>query len=571
VECQENIDKPYSKKLKLISSEKERICLMKGTMMDYPLTLPHLLERARKLHGSVEIVSRLPDRRLHRHTYADFYRRARSLAKGLQRAGLKKGDRVGTLMWNHYAHLEAYFGIPSAGGVLHTLNLRLHPNEIAYIIRHGGDRFLIVDDILLPLLERFQEQINVERVIVVPLTGQPVPAPYEDYEQFISESAEDFRYPHLDENDALGMCYTSGTTGKPKGVVYSHRSIILHSFVSAMADSLGVSMRDTVLPVVPMFHVNAWGLPFTMTMVGAKQVYPGPHLDPISLLELMQEEQVTFAAGVPTIWFGIYRELEKQPDHWRLHPELRTVVGGSAAPESLLRGMDRHGVRVVHAWGMTETTPLGTVSVLKPHLANRPEDEQYAYRAKQGIPVPFVDVRVVNEEGEVPSDGQTMGELQVRGPWIAAAYHDLPESKDSFTEDGWFRTGDVATIDEEGYVKITDRTKDLIKSGGEWISSVDLENAIMAHPAVSEAAVVGIAHPKWQERPLAVVVKKEGAELSLEELRAFLAPNFAKWWLPDDLVFVEEIPRTSAGKFLKSRLREQFRDHYLLKDGSESA
>lgn len=534
--------------------------------MNYPLTLPHILERARKLYGPVEIVSRLPDRSLHRYTYAEFTQRARSLAKALQQAGLKKGDRVGTLMWNHYAHLEAYFGVPSAGGVLHTLNIRLHPEDIAYIIRHGGDRFLIVDDILLPLFKEIQANIDVERVIVVPLTGQPVPAPYEDYEQFISEPAEDFQYPALDENDALGMCYTSGTTGKPKGVVYSHRSIILHSFASAMADTLAVSGKDIVLPVVPMFHVNAWGLPFTMTMVGAKQVYPGPHLDPVSLLELMQEEQVTFAAGVPTIWFGIHRELDKQPGHWRLHPELRTAVGGAAAPEVLLRGMDRHGVRVMHAWGMTETTPLGTVSVLKPHLENISEDEQYAYRTKQGIPVPFVDVRVVNEEGKVLSDGKSMGELQVRGPWITAEYYNQPGSESSFTEDGWFRTGDVAIIDEEGYVKITDRTKDLIKSGGEWISSVDLENAIMSHPAVNEAAVVAISHPKWQERPLAVVVKKEGADLSLEELHAFLAQKFAKWWLPDDVVFVEEIPRTSAGKFLKSKLREQFFDHYSAKD-----
>ncbi|WP_206425358.1 long-chain fatty acid--CoA ligase [Staphylospora marina] len=533
-------------------------------MMNYPLTLPHLLERARLIHGSAEIVSRMPDKSLHRYTYDDFVRRAKSLAKALIQAGLRKGDRVGTLMWNHYVHLEAYFGIPVSGGVLHTLNLRLHPDEIAYIAGHAEDRFLIVDDVLLPLLKRFEDKLRVEKIIVVPLTGQPVPEPYTDYEAFIAGagSPDDFEYPDLDEQDALGMCYTSGTTGRPKGVVYSHRSMILHSFACAMTDTMGLSIKDSAMPVVPMFHVNAWGLPFTLTMVGSKQVYPGPHLDPVSLLELMQHEQVTFAAGVPTIWFGILQELEKNPGHWKLQDGLRTAVGGSAAPESMLRGMDRHGVRVIHAWGMTETAPVGTVGILKPHLLKRSEDEQYAWRAKQGIPVPFVEIRVVGENGEAPWDGKSMGELEVRGPWVAAAYHNLPDGSDSFTEDGWFRTGDVATIDEEGYMKITDRTKDLIKSGGEWISSVDLENAIMAHPAVKEAAVVGISHPKWQERPLAVVVKKEGADLTLEGLHAFLAPKFAKWWLPDEMVFVDEIPRTSAGKFLKSRLREEYKDLY---------
>ncbi|MDR6225688.1 long-chain fatty acid--CoA ligase [Desmospora profundinema] len=539
---------------------------MKGTMMDVSLTLPHLLERTGKLFPSTEIVSGMPDRSLHRYTYLDCYRRARSLAKALQKAGLKRGERVGTLMWNHYAHLEAYFGIPISGGVLHTLNLRLRPDEIAYIINHGGDRFLIVDDVLLPLLQQFQHQINVERIFVVPLTGQPIPDEYENYEGFISLAAEDFTYPTMEEDDAAGMCYTSGTTGKPKGVVYSHRSIVLHSLASAMADNLGVSRGDSVLPVVPMFHVNAWGMPFTATMVGAKQVLPGPHLDPKSLLDLMQTERVTMAAGVPTIWLGILQMLEKQPTQWDLYPGMRMVVGGSAAPESLIRGFDRHNLHVVHAWGMTETSPMGTVCNLKPHLAALPEEEQYRYRAKQGMPVPFLEARIMNENGEAPWDGATMGELQVRGPWVAQKYYESPGSQDAFTEDGWFRTGDVATIDPEGYMKITDRTKDLIKSGGEWISSVDLENALMAHPAVAEAAVIAAAHPKWQERPLAVVTCQEGAEVTPEELHAFLEPQFAKWWLPDGYVFVKEIPRTSAGKFLKARLRDQYTDWYQQKN-----
>lgn len=533
---------------------------MKGTMMNFPLTLTHILERAGRLYGPVEIVSRMPDKSLHRYTYADFYRRARSLAKALQKAGLRRGDRVATLMWNHYVHLEAYFGIPIAGGVLHTLNLRLHPDEIAYIADHAEDRFLIVDDVLLPLVGKFINKVRVERIIVVPLTGGPVPEEMENYETFIAEPAEEFVYPELDEEEPAGMCYTSGTTGKPKGVVYTHRSLVLHSFASAMTDTLGISRHDVVLPVVPMFHANAWGLPFTCTMVGAKQVFPGPHLDPASLLELFEGERVTFTAGVPTIWLGILQMLEKTPGKWDLSPEMRMVVGGAAAPESMIRAFDRHNLRVVHAWGMTETTPLGTVSLLKPHMKSWSEDEQYAYRAKQGLPAPFVEVRIVNEQGIAPHDGKSMGELQVRGPWIAADYYNRPDSRASFTEDGWFRTGDVATIDPEGYVKITDRTKDLIKSGGEWISSVDLENALMGHPAVSEAAVIAVPHPKWQERPLAVVVLKEGAQATEEELIQYLAPRFAKWWLPDGVVFVEEIPRTSAGKFLKAQLREQFRD-----------
>jgi fatty-acyl-CoA synthase len=528
-------------------------------MMDFPLTLTHILERAGKLFGRVEIVSRMPDKSLHRYSYADFYRRARQLAEALQRAGLRRGDRIATLMWNHYAHLEAYFGIPAAGGVLHTLNLRLAPDDIAYIVNHAEDRFLIVDDVLLPLFEQFKDKVSLERVFVVPLTGNQPPQPYENYETFLKTASGEFQYPDIDEDEAAGMCYTSGTTGKPKGVVYSHRALVLHSLAAALTDTLAISHRDTVTPVVPMFHANAWGVPFAATMVGAKQVFPGPHLDAESLLNLFENEQVTFAAGVPTIWLGIVQALEKQPERWKL-PQIRMAVGGSAAPEGLIRAFDRFGCRVIHAWGMTETTPLGTVSQPKRYMDDWTEDEQYSVRTRQGLAVPFVEMRVVNDDGEAPWDGVTMGELQVRGPWITGSYYNQADASGSFTDDGWLRTGDIATIDPEGYMKITDRTKDLIKSGGEWISSVDLENALMGHPAVAEAAVVAVPHPKWQERPLAAVVLKPGVEATPEELRAHLASKFAKWWVPDAFVFIDQVPRTSAGKFKKAALREQFKD-----------
>ncbi len=528
------------------------------TMMRVPLTLPHFLERAAKLFGNVEIVSRLPDRSVHRYTYAQFYRRARLLAEALQRAGLRPQDRVATLMWNHSAHLEAYFGIPCAGGVLHTLNLRLHPSDLAYIARHAQDRFLIADDVLLPLVDQVRSQVPFERVFLVPWQGTTLPEGYESYEDLLSTATGAWDYPALDEEAPVGMCYTSGTTGRPKGVVYCHRSLVLHTLAAALPDALGLSQRDVVCPVVPMFHVNAWGIPFAATLLGCKQVFPGPHLDPTSLLELFASEEVTVTAGVPTVWLGVLDALRREPERWKLR--LRTmVVGGSAAPEAMIRAYDQLGIHVLHAWGMTEMSPLGTVSRLKKSVEDLPEDGRYAYRAKQGLPAPLVEIRAVSDHGEVPWDGQSMGELQVRGPWVAGSYYGA-EEPDRWTPDGWFRTGDVVTIDREGYVKIVDRTKDLIKSGGEWISSVDLENALMGHPAVKEAAVVAVPHPRWGERPLAVVVLREGHHATPEELRAFLAPRFAKWWLPDAFVFVSDIPKTSAGKFQKARLRQQYRD-----------
>jgi fatty-acyl-CoA synthase len=532
---------------------------MQSTMMEFPLTLPHLLERAGTLFPQEEIVTRLPDKSLHRYRFADFYQRSRKLASALQKAGLQKGDRVATLSWNTYAHLEAYFGIPVAGGVLHPLNLRLHPSDIAYIIHHAQDKILIVDDVLLKLYEAIREHVKLERVIVVPLTGQPVPEGLMSYEDFLATGDDGFAYPALDERDAAGMCYTSGTTGKPKGVVYSHRSIMLHSLGSALPDALNLSSSDVMLPVVPMFHVLAWGLPFTGIMAGSKLVMPGPHLDAVSLLDLYESERVTKTAGVPTIWMGVLQALQKEPERWKLEP-MEMVVGGSAAPEAMIRAFDQLGLRVLHAWGMTEMSPLGTTSRLKRHLRGDREGE-YHYRAKQGLPTPLVEIRAMGEQGIVPWDGQSLGELQVRGPWVAKSYYNLEEESDKWTPDGWFRTGDVVAIDPEGYIRIADRTKDLIKSGGEWISSIDLENALMAHPAVKEAAVIAIPDPKWDERPLAAIVLKEGASTTPEDLTQFLQPRFAKWWLPDAYVFVDEIPRTSTGKFLKSKLREQFRDY----------
>jgi fatty-acyl-CoA synthase len=532
---------------------------MRHTMMDFPLTLPTILERARAPFGGVEIVSRLPDKSVRRDTFGGFYVRARKLAKALLQNGLKKGDRVATLMWNHEPHLVAYFGIPIAGGVLHTLNLRLSPEDVSFIADDAGDRFLIVDETLVPLLRKCSRKTPFERIFVVRTSDAPLEM--DTFEGLLAEADGVFDYPALEEQDALGICYTSGTTGRPKGVVYSHRSTVLHAFGTMMTDTLAISMRDVILPVVPQFHVNAWGIPFAATMVGAKLVMPGPHLDAVSLLDLMASEQVTCAAGVPTVWLGILEALDREPSRWKLAKGLRMIVGGSAAPESLIRGFDKHGIEIIHAWGMTEMSPLGTVNQVRPELEAGTADARYAVRAKQGIAVPFVEARLAKGDGTMqPHDGESSGELEVRGPWVAASYYGTSDQEGRWSPDGWFRTGDVATIDGLGYMKITDRSKDVIKSGGEWISSVDLENALMGHPGVREACVVAVPHPKWAERPLAAIVLKDGVTSAIEpELVALLASKFAKWWLPDGYVFVDSIPRTSAGKFLKAALREQYK------------
>ncbi|MBZ5598494.1 MAG: long-chain fatty acid--CoA ligase [Acidobacteriia bacterium] len=532
---------------------------MRGTMMNYPLTLVHILERAGKLFSRVEILSRLPDRSLRRGTYGDFYRRARALAEALQKAGVQRGDRVATLMWNHYAHQEAYFGIPVSGAVMHTLNLRLSPHDLGYIVNHAGDRVLIVDDVLLPLYEKVKDSVNFEHVIVVPLTGNPVPAGYQNYENLLATASGNFSYPDLDEDEAASLCYTSGTTGVPKGVAYTHRSVVLHSFLQTTVDNFAICHADVLLPAVSMFHVNGWGLTYSATLVGAKQVFPGPHLDAESLLELCEREKVTVTAGVPTIWLGVVDCLERHPGRWKLRP-MRVLIGGAAPPLSLICRLHQHEMTVIQGWGLTESSPEATTPQLMAHMLEWPDEQKHAVKAKAGIPVPFVEMRVISEAGEVPWDATTLGEIQLRGPWVAASYYDLPEEKDKWTEDGWFRTGDVGTIDADGYLKIADRTKDLIKSGGEWISSVDLENAIVAHPDVREAAVIAVPHPKWQERPVAVVVARDGAALKPEQLREFLAGKFAKWQLPDAFVFVDELPHTSTGKLLKKELRQRNQD-----------
>ena len=536
---------------------------MNGLMMDYDLTLPAILRRAEKLYGEQEIVTRQPDRSLHRYTYADFIERAKRLAVALKSLGIEQSDRVATLCWNHYQHLECYFGIPCAGAVLHTLNLRLPPEDLAYIVGHAGDKILIADESLLPLLESFRDKVDLERVIVI---GE-APEGMTSYEELLaSADPAGFEWPELDEKLAAAMCYTSGTTGRPKGVLYDHRSLALHSLGHLAADTVALSESDAVLPVVPMFHANAWGMPFSAALTGAKQVLPGPHLDPKSLLERAETERVTLAAGVPTIWLGVLQELDRDPAAYDLSALRATLVGGSAVPESLIRGFqERHGILVQQGWGMTETAPLATVAHLKGRLRDAPPDEQYRHRARQGYVTPFTEVRIISEDGEAPWDGETMGELEIRGAWIASAYYSPgePEGEDRFSEDGWLRTGDIATIDPQGYVEICDRTKDLIKSGGEWISSVALENELMAHPSVAEAAVIAVAHPRWQERPLAVAVLKEGESVTPEDLISHLSNAFPQWQLPDAVEFVAEIPRTSTGKFKKLALREQFASYAL--------
>ena len=534
---------------------------MFGLMMDYPLTLDRIVERANRLFPHKRVRTRRLDGSLHDYTYADLYRRSRKLASALAGLGIESGDRIGTFAWNHYQHLEMYFGIPGAGAVCHPLNVRLFPGQLAYIVNHAEDRLVFVDASVLPLYEKVAREVGgVEHHVLVnaPEDIQTDLPNVRHYEELIDEGDEEFEWRCTDEAMAMGLCYTSGTTGDPKGALYSHRSMFLHTLGENQAMGLGLTETDIVLPVVPQFHAMAWGLPYACPLAGADMVMPGPDLSPAVLAELMETQQVTVAAGVPSIWNGVYQDLKSTPRDISCVRAL--VVGGSAMPRSLIAAYERDlGVNVLHAWGMTELSPLGSVSKLQRHHLALTEDEQLDVKARQGTPLGGVELRIVDDAGvPLPWDGTTMGELQARGPWVIRSYFKREPTPEHFTEDGWFRTGDVAVMTPDGYMTITDRTKDLVKSGGEWISTVALESALMAHDQVLEAAVIAVPDEKWSERPLAVVVSTPECNVTGDGLREFLASRFAKFEIPDRFVFVDELPKTSVGKFDKKLLRSTY-------------
>ncbi|MFD2638823.1 long-chain fatty acid--CoA ligase [Piscibacillus salipiscarius] len=535
-------------------------------MMEGKLLISQMMERAEKLFPKKEVISRTHSG-IHRLTYKEIGERTRRLASALENLGVERGDKVATLAWNDHRHLEAYFAIPGMGAVLHTINIRLSAEHITHIINHAEDKVLLVDPMFLPLLEAIKDHIPTVKAFII-MTDEELPdtplSPIYSYEDLLLEASPHFEFvKDIDENTPAGMCFTSATTGKPKGVVYSHRGITLHSLAMGLADSGGLSEADVCMAVVPMFHVNAWGLPFASTWFGTTQVMPGPSFTPELLAELITSENVTITAGVPTIWLGLLKELDANAERYDMSSLRAVLCGGSAAPMGMIRAFEeKHNIPFVHAYGMTETTPLVTLSRLKSYQEDLPTEEKLQIRAKQGCVVPGLEIKAVNDDGDIEWNGQDMGELLVRGPWIADEYYKDDRTDEAF-KDGWLHTGDIVTIDEEGTIKITDRTKDLVKSGGEWISTIDLENALMAHDAVFEAAVVGVPHPEWQERPVAAVVLKPGAVVDKAELMEFLKPQFAKWWIPDDIIFMEELPKTSVGKFQKNALREKLQEHLV--------
>jgi 3-(methylthio)propionyl---CoA ligase len=539
---------------------------MLGLMQDQPLLISSLIEFAARHHADAQIVSRRVEGDLHRYTYADAASRARQVANALDRLGLAPGARVGTLAWNGYRHFELYFGVSGSGRVVHTVNPRLSPEQVVWIANHAEDQVLCFDMTFLPIIKAVWKQCATVKHWVALCEPDALPADsgiagLQSYETWIGAESTVCAWPSFDERSAAALCYTSGTTGNPKGVLYSHRSTLLHAYAGALPDALSFSARDTILPVVPMFHVNAWGIPYGAAMTGMKIVFPGPALDGKSVYELLESERVTVSAGVPTVWLMLLNHMKA--GGLKFSTMKRTVIGGSACPPAMIKSFrDDYGVTVLHAWGMTEMSPLGTVCNLKlKHLASDPE-AQLAVQLKQGRAVFGVEMRIVDPEGaELPWDGQASGDLLVKGPWIVSGYF-RGEGGDPL-QDGWFPTGDVATIDADGFMQITDRSKDVIKSGGEWISSIDIENIAMAHPAVSMAACIALPHPKWDERPLLVVVRKPGAEVSAADLLGFFEGKVAKWQVPDDVAFVEAIPLGATGKMQKNKLREQFKGHRL--------
>lgn len=534
-----------------------------GQMMSAPLLISSVIKHAARYYGDTEIVSRRTEGDIHRYTYRECELRARKLAQALGALGVQQGERVGTLAWNGYRHLEIYYAVSGTGAVCHTVNPRLFPEQIAYIVNHAEDKYVFFDMTFLPLVEGVAPHCPNVKGWVAMTDRAHMPAgskvPLLCYEDLVDAQDGNYAWPQFDENLASSLCYTSGTTGNPKGALYSHRSTVLHSYASALPDALGCSARDVILPVVPMFHVNAWGLPYSVPLVGAKLVFPGAKLDGASLYELFEQEKVSFSAGVPTVWLGLLQYV--QSNNLKFSTFRRTVIGGSAVPPAMTRALEALGVDFIHAWGMTEMSPLGTACKLLARHEALDDEARHKILEKQGRVIFGVDMKIVDGEGkELPWDGKAFGDLMVRGPWIIERYY--RNGTDPLV-DGWFPTGDVATIDADGYMQITDRSKDVIKSGGEWISSIDIENVAAAHPAVHMAACIAIHHPKWDERPLLVVVKRPGMEVSREELLQFFEGKVAKWWIPDDVAFVGEIPLTATGKMQKLKLREQFKDYRL--------